>query len=156
MGAVWREGDRIRVRLPKQQQVLLAQLPELLGTVAADADDPATERMYPNAYPHDEAAAWEFNRMVDGELETARHRDQMTFAGSLERAMGPGLPVAEAEAWLRVIGDARLVLASREGIGRDDELPDPSLSNPRLAVVHYLGALQHEIVEALMTSMVDT
>lgn len=156
MGPVWSEGDRIHVRLPKPEQALLAQLPELLESVAAGADDPAADRMHPNAYPDDAAAAWEFSRMIDGELDTARRRDQATFADSLERALGAGLPMPEAEAWLRVIGDARLVLASREGIGREDELPEHSLSNPRLALVHYLGALQHEIVEVLLASMGDT
>ena len=47
--------------------------------------------MFPNAYPDDAAAAWEFSRMIDGELDTARRRDQAAFTDSLERALGASM-----------------------------------------------------------------
>ena len=72
--------------------------------------------------------------MTSSDLDEARRWDSGVFRESLESAVTVGLPFAEAEAWVRVIGDARLVLAAREGIGRDDELPEPSLANPRLAL----------------------
>ena len=156
MGAVWKAGDRIFVRLSEDERDFLSQLPALLDGVGARGDDPAAERMHPNAYPDDSPEAWEFTRLTDTDLDEARRSDAAAFAESLERAAVEGLSLGEAESWLRLVGDARLVLASREGIDRDGELPEPSAANPRLALVHYLGALQNEIVEVLMTTMADS
>ena len=135
---------------------MLAQLPELVAGVGAEGQDPAAERLHPNAYQDDTAEAWEFSRMTDGDLDAARRADAEALVASLETARRAGLSLEDAEAWVRVIGDARLVLAAREGVDRHGELPEPSLANPRLALVHYLGYLQHEIVEVLMTTMADS
>ncbi len=155
MATVSRAGGRIFVRLAGEERAVLGQLPGLLAAVGSDAEDAAADRMAPNPYPGDEAAAWEFTRMTRSDLADARHEDAEVFAASLDAAGSQGIPTEVAEAWVRLLGDARLVLAAREGIGRDGELPEPSASNPRLALVHYLGFLQHEIVEALLGSMVD-
>lgn len=143
------------IDLDPEERALLSKLPALVGGVGADADDPASLRMRPDAYPEDSAASWEFTRMTDETLDDGRRNDGRIFSESLEAAATEGLSVETTEAWLRVIGDARLTLASREGIGRDDDLPEPSVANPRLAVVHYLGGLQHGIVEVLLEEMAD-
>ena len=156
MGAVWKAGDRIFVRLSDDERGFLSQLPALLSGVGARADDPAAVRLHPNAYPEDSPEAWEFSRMTDSDLDQARRTDTDAFMESLERAAGDGLSLGEAEAWVRLVGDARLVLAAREGIDRNGELPEPSVANPRLSLVHYLGALQNEIVEVLMTTMAES
>ncbi len=154
MGAVWLAGERVFVRLSEDERELLVNLPALVAAVAAD-DDPAAARLHPNAYPDDDEASREFARLTDRDLDDARDQDGDAFGASIDAAASEGITFSAAEAWLRVLGDARLVLAAREGIDREGELPEPSLANPRLALVHYLGALQHEIVEVLMTTMAE-
>ncbi len=55
----------------------------------------------------------------------------------------------EAQAWLTVVGEARLVLAARLGIEEDgwEELLPPE--RPEVGALHFLGWLQSELVEAL-------
>jgi hypothetical protein len=156
MTAVWKAADRIHVRLSEEERAFLARLPEVVGGVESDPADPAAARMRPEAYPGDGAASREFSRLTSGELTDARRVDAEAFTRSLSEAESEGISLEQAESWLRLLGDARLVLAAREGIVREGELPDPSAANPRLALVHYLGALQNEIVEVLMTTMVDS
>ncbi len=156
MATVSRAGGRIFVRLPGEERAVLGQLPALVASVGSDPEDAAADRMAPDPYPGDESASWEFSRMTRSDLDGARHQDAEAFAGSLDAAGSGGIATGVAEAWVRVLGDARLVLAAREGIALDGELPEPSASNPRIALVHYLGVLQHEIVETLLGSMADT
>ena len=151
--SVSRGQDRIFVHLPEDEHALLVQLPGLVADVAADPYDSVSKRMHPNAYPDATAEAREFSRMTHSDLDAARRRDIGVFCESLVSAATTGLTFSEAEAWVRLIGDVRLVLAARSGIGRDGELPDPSLAKPPLALVYYLGALQQEIVKVLTEVM---
>ncbi|MFQ5554387.1 MAG: DUF2017 family protein [Acidimicrobiia bacterium] len=156
MASVWRADGRVFVRLPGEERAVLAQLPQLVGGVGAAAEDAAADRLRPDAYPDDAEAAREFTRMTESDLDTARREDADAFEATLDGIGTTGLSLEEAESWVRMLGDARLVLAAREGIARDGELPRPSMAKPRLALVHYLGALQQEIVEVLLSSMADT
>lgn len=155
MASVAAAGARIFVRLPAEERAVLGQLPALLGSVSVDDQGAVSERLRPNPYPDDEAAAWEFSRMTRSDLDGARHRDAEAFTASLETVGSDGMPIEVAEAWVRVLGESRLVLAAREGVVRDGVLPEPSAANPTIALVHYLGVLQHEIVDALLAAMAD-
>jgi hypothetical protein len=65
-------------------------------------------------------------------------------------ARAESLELEEAEAWMRVIGEVRLVLAGRLGIVTDgwEEDADPEQS-PEMALLGYLGFLQDRLVSVL-------
>lgn len=155
MARVWMAADRIFVRLNAEEREVLSRLPVLVDGVGSDDDDPATERMTPNAYLDDAEAAEEFSSMTAGDLGSARRRDAGIFARTLDDIGHAGMTLEEAEAWVRMIGDSRLVLAARAGVDQDSGLPEPSAADPRIAFVHYLGALQNDVVEALLSTMAD-
>ena len=155
MARVWMAADRIFVRLNSEERAVLSQLPVLVGGVGSDEDDPAAGRMTPNAYADDAEAAEEFSSMTAGDLDAARRRDAGVFAQTLDDIGDTGMTLEEAEAWVRMIGDSRLVLAARAGVDQGSGLPEPSTADPRIALVHYLGALQNDVVEALLSTMAD-
>jgi hypothetical protein len=138
----------IDVSLGPDEQVLLSQLLTLLGSVGASPDDPAADRLDPDAYRDDVDASHEFRRLTASELTTARDMDREVFAATLPSSH---LSVEEAEAWVRVIGDARLAIAARRGVVEGDTEWESEIDqNPDLAVVAYLGFLQARLVEALL------
>ena len=52
---------------------------------------------------------------------------------------------------MRVIGDARLAIAARNGVVRDEESWEDRInSEPELAFVAWLGYLQATLVDAMM------
>jgi hypothetical protein len=156
MAQVRTVGDRILVWLDLEERTLLERLPVLIESVTAGVDDPAAARLHPDAYPGDDDASDEFAAMTVTELARARRGDGALLEGTLGSAAGEGLAFDDAAAWIRVIGDARLVLAARAALDVGEELPDDPAHAPVLALIHFLGALQGEIVEALMMAMVDT
>jgi hypothetical protein len=141
------EGGIEVVIQPWEVDVLKA-IPALLDTLGRG--DAAAEQLDQTPYPEDPAAADEFRRLMASELEQSRAADRSAFGITVEQApAGLTLSVAEAEAWLRVLGEARLVLAAREGISADgweEQLPD---DNPPIALLHYLGWIQQSLAEVL-------
>lgn len=146
MSRPFRKGKRgIRVGLTPQETSVLGSILSLLAGV--DPDEPAFARLTPSPYPSDAQANAEFRRLVSDQLEEVRQGDRGAFSASLE---GDGwLSEEEAEAWLRVLGEGRLVLATRLGIEEDgwEEEADPA--DPRVSLLHYLGWLQEELTEVL-------
>jgi len=136
----------IEVSLERDEQLLLSQLVTLLGSVGAAPNDPAADRLNPDAFLDDVEASREFRRLTADELATARDMDRDVFERTLA---GKHLNVDEAEAWVRILGDARLALAARRGVV-DGEWEDEIETSRDLAVVAYLGFLQGSLVQALV------
>ncbi len=161
-------GQKVLVALEPEEIAILSRLPSLLGSVGASWDDPAQTRLNPEAYPGDILASREFSRLTEKEITEARSGDREQFTETLHRLHErPVLHSTEAAAWVRVLGEARLVLAARHGLLRADPtapesddsgelaeltvVPDPS--DPELALVDYLGSLQDVLVGELLTGM---
>ncbi len=125
-----------------------------------DRADPAVERLFPDVYPDDEAAAAEFRRYTADEL-TAGKLDQAQRVLDMLPADGGQVRLDEpaAEAWLRALTDVRLVLGTRLGVADDtdlaEELDDAVARDPTsarvalLSVYGYLTYLQDSLVDAL-------
>jgi hypothetical protein len=128
----------------------LQAIPGLLDSVGSLGEDPAAEQLDQAPYPEDPQASAEFRRLMADELTQSRAADRSAFALTVEQATrGVVLSPGESEAWLRVLGEARLVLASRCGIledGWEDALPE---DDPPVALLHYLGWLQQSLTETL-------
>ena len=141
-----------RLRLPKEEREVLRALPgqlrELLGT-----DDPSLARLFPPAYPDDDEAAAEYDRMmrqelVDGRLGALRVLEKTVDAEEL------GEP--ELSAWLGALNDLRLVLGTRLDVTEEMSAAPFDRNDPRapeLALYGYLSWLQEEAVAALAADL---
>lgn len=128
----------------------------------AALDDPVMERLYPSAYGSVEDAA-EFRRLAAGDIATDRIQTMLRMVVDLETA----LPAADddrddaelritvdavgAEAWLRSLGEVRLVLYVRTTQHRAALAPD--VTDEDIAqlrdVIDWLGFAQSTLLEAL-------
>ena len=140
-----RKGDRLQVNLDAGTRELLATLPELLD----HSDDPEGRFDY-RVHPDDPAAEARYRELVGDSLDDLRRDDRSVLRGA---AATDALDPEEAEAWMRVIGEVRLVLAGRLGIVADgwEEAADPEQS-PEMALLTYLGYLQDRLVAVLTAS----
>ncbi|HEX9855646.1 MAG TPA: DUF2017 family protein [Acidimicrobiia bacterium] len=140
-------GDTVTVRLTEAEVALLRQLPALLAGVGHQVGDPAAQRLDYQPHPDDPDAATAYADMLGDRLERERRHDRMAFEASLVgEAM---LDIETADAWLRVLGEARLSLAARLGITEDWQ-PDSRSRDPQIIALNYLSYLQDALVDALL------
>jgi hypothetical protein len=141
---------RIEGWVDGQALAVLQAVPGFLASVESAADDPAHDRLYPTAYA-DDADDHEFRRLAHSEIQKAREADRGLLAEVLKRleAGRCALTTEETEAFARSVGAARLAIAARHNMFDADDLsnlPD----SPHQAIVAYLGAVQDQLVQALM------
>ena len=123
---------------------LLSLVPALLDSVGKFDPDPAVDRLALRAYPLDEDADDEFRRLLVDELQHGRAADRSAFSITVESGVdGVVLSTAEAEAWLRVLAEARLVQAARA------DLPGGSEKESDQALFDYLSWVQGSLVGIL-------
>jgi len=129
-------------------RTLLAQYEEL---VQIDSDDPALERLFPVAYREDPDAAAEFRQytrsgLVDSKTAKAGAVAAALLGGSGDDGGTIELSDDEAERWLPVLTDLRLIVAERLGIRADD---DPVPGDALGEVYDWLGQLQAYLIDAI-------
>ncbi len=142
-------GGELRLRLPDDERELLHLLCEELGErVDDDPGHPDLRRLFPPAHADDAEADAEYRRLVGRQLASARGSALQTVRATID---GETLSAEEAEAWLTVLNDLRLVLGTRldvtEEMDFDLDPNDPGAAE--LAVYAYLSWLQEQLVEAL-------
>ena len=138
-----RRGDVVEVNLAVATRRALKGLPALIAA-AGDAGG----RLEYEAHPSDPEAEDRYRELVGSSLEESRAADRsLLLRGYALEEIG----LDQAEAWMRVIGEARLVLAVRLGIEEDgwEGEVDPDAFDPDMALMLYLGYLQDRLVEAL-------
>lgn len=142
---------------------LAAESAELVESVRSGVDpasDPALLRLLPDAYPEDAEASAEFRRFTTDGLAERKSLNAVTVVESLSAAHASGkagrvevrLDADDASAWMRAVGDIRLVLAARLGIvedGDDGEVHDEESALLR-AIYDWLAYVQDTLVGALM------
>ncbi len=147
-------AGHIELTMNPQEADALLVVPQLLESADVTDADPVAERLNQTPYPDDREASGEFRRLMAEEMTQSRAADRSAFSLTVEQSPhGVTMSVGEAEAWLRVLAEARLVLAGRLGISRDgweDELSD---ADPSVALLHYLGWLQQSLAETLEESL---
>jgi len=143
-------AGQVELTMEPWESDALRAVPELLESVGRAGADPGADRLDQAPYPDDPQAAAEFRRLMADEIAQGRAADRSAFSLTVEQAPhGVTLSAGEAEAWLRVLAEARLVLAARLGIDEDgweDDLPE---NDPPVALLHYLGWLQQSLTETL-------
>jgi hypothetical protein len=137
-----------------------AELVESVRSGVDPASDPALLRLLPDAYPEDAEASAEFRRFTADGLAERKALNAVTVVESLSAAGRPAgsrgrvevrLDAHDATAWMRAIGDIRLVLASRLGIvedGDDGDVHDDETALLR-AIYDWLAFVQDTLVNAL-------
>lgn len=106
----------ITARLEEAEREFLLDLIAMLDSVGAEADDPGARRLDVPVYLGDEEATAEWRRLMGDQLGDGRVRDRATFRKALAEGSDVRLDEVGALSVLRVINEARLVLAARLGI----------------------------------------
>jgi hypothetical protein len=147
-------GGGVDLRLSPETRALVrsmaSQLRELYASEAA-ADDPAVARLFPTPYLDDPLRSLSFDERMAGTLRTSR----LEAIEILERtADARQLTVGEADAWIRTLNDARLVLGTRLEVTpestaedyRDDPLRPPAMFDLYAAVSGIVDALVRTLI----------
>lgn len=130
------------VHLSDLERTALAALPDML---AGGGD--AGGRLAYVAHPDDEDADDRYRELIGTSLDEARREDRAVFLSGLGRDR---IEAEEAGAWLRVIGEARLLLAHALGVEEDGWEEDTRAGeDAEMALLLYLGHLQDRLVEVL-------
>jgi hypothetical protein len=143
-----RSGD-YEIRLSTEERDLLRGLAPRLREVLADESDPVLERLFPVAYPEDEARQAEYGLLVRSELLESHLAALTTLEETVDAER---LDEERVLAWMRALNQVRLVLGVRLQITEEgDERPtDPSDARAApFAIYDYLTWLQDEIIDAL-------
>ena len=135
------EGGLVQVRLSAPERAAIAGIPEII-----EAAGGADGRFEYRAHPDDAAADRRYKELVGDDLDSLRSADREAFRAAVE---AESLEPEQAEAMMRVIGEARIVLAQRLGLEDDGWEETASVEDPEVAMLHYLGYLQDGLVEAL-------
>src|SRR5262249_31903116 len=139
-----RKGD-YEVRIPAGERAVLRQLAgelrELLPT-----DDPSLGRLFPPAYADDPESNEEYAQLMHDDLLTERTTALETFERTADARR---LTEDELIAWMGSVNDLRLVLGTRLDVTEemyDRPIDEHAPNAHQLAVYHYLGFLEEQIV----------
>jgi Domain of unknown function (DUF2017) len=141
------EGGAVRLDLPPEERALLLEVARGLQELLAEGDaDPGVKRLFPSAHEDPELDR-EFRDLTDRQLRTNREEALAVVQRTVE---SEALSKEEADAWLRALNDARLVLGTRLELtedfdwdGFDPEHPDAE----ELALYAYLSWLQEQFLD---------
>jgi hypothetical protein len=132
---------RITLRLGSVERSALASVPGLL-----DNGDDAEGRLSYVTHPDDPSAERRYRDLVGDDLDVMRREDRALF----ERVVsGDEVEPEDVEAFMRVVGEARLMLAARLGIERDGWESEMTPDDPEMALLAWLGYLQDAAVSTL-------
>jgi hypothetical protein len=117
--------------------------------------DPVIARLYPAVRPDDPAWSAGFRDLVRGDLDDARREHIAAVEASLDART---IDDTDAEAWLHVLNDLRLVLGTRLGIVEDgdDGSFEPEDPDAAAKVVYaYTGFLEAQFIDVLAEALPD-
>ena len=151
MGAaprISRVPDGVRLDLLDDEREVLRQVAgELRGLLEEAPDEPGLRRLFPRAH-EDDALEEAYRDLTRDQLVSGRDRALRTIE---ETAGNTLLTPDEADAWLRGLNDARLVLGTRLDVTEDFDWEAVDVTHPQaqeLALYAYLSWLQEQLVEA--------
>lgn len=129
------------LRLQPEERAALASVHTLL-TIGGDAGG----RLSYSAHPDDPDAEERYRSLVGDELDRLRDDDRAVFE---EVRTGEVVQPESIEAFMRVVGEARIVLASRLGFEEDGWESAAETTDPEVALLMWLGYLQDAAVQVL-------
>ena len=152
MGHVEPAGSGVVIVLDMSEIRLLTDLLDSMLELLDNGgrDDPAVERLFPDAYGSGaEAGAW--HDLVGDELQRNKVSSLRIVKDTLKRGRIK-LDEEEMQVWLSALNDMRLAIGARlevteEMMGAELAPDDPHA--PTLAVLHWLGWLQESMLQTL-------
>ncbi len=139
------------VELPIEERQFLSDVLELLASIPATGDDPATLRLQVPVYLDDPEANSEWWLFMGEELSIARTADREVYRRVMETDGKVTLTTEEADSFLRVLNEGRLALGARFGLEVEadhDELPEEQRQ-----VMDFLGWTLEEMTIALTAAL---
>lgn len=127
----------------------LRDLLDQLEVAIADPepDDPVTQRLFPAAYPDDEAAEQEYRELTESSLRDERLERLAACRAELTTDSWITMDAETGRRWIQVLNDLRLAIGTRVGITEDDV---PPVEHSVKTLYYWLTHLQDDIVQALM------
>ena len=142
---------RVQLRFsPEERALLTAVASDLRAQLEDEFDDPSFRRLFPPAYDDAEHEKAYRNLAGDELLDGRREALELLAATARNDYLSP----AEADAWLRVLNDLRLVLGTRLDVQEDTLIDRPQ--SPELALYGYLSWVQEQLVAALTPAERDS
>lgn len=145
-----RTNDEIRVRLDDSVRALLDKVLEELRELLLVDDTDTLRRLYPPAYPDDPQANEGYEAIVRDQLLMQRLDDLDTVVGTIHDEAISG---EVADAWMRSINQARLVLGTQLDVGETDEAIDPDDPDASNRVVYHVLSYVLEELTRVRTDM---
>ncbi len=136
----------------EERELLARLLGELRALLVTDDDDHdlLLDRLFPPAYPDDEEAEAEYQRLMREELVAARVASIDTVVEVLEPDATPVLDESQIMAFMQSLNAVRLVLGSMLGIVDDDSAEHADAGDsPEHQLYGYLGWTLEWTVRAL-------
>lgn len=143
-----RDGG-VRLDLDENERGLLRQVAEEVRELLdEEPDDPSLRRLFPTAHEDPERER-EYRELTHDQLVSGRRRALDVLSETAENDL---LTADEADAWIRAVNDARLILGTRLDITEDydwDALGEGTPRAQELALYAYLSWLQEQLVAAV-------
>lgn len=151
----------IRVLLePDEVDLLRVLLSDLREVIAEDLDahPEVAERLFPSASRDDPKVAAAFRKMAYSQLVTTKLEAIDKVLRTLdsrnkESELSITLDQEEANVWLRLVNDLRILLGCEIGVSDDDVFGPPD--SPGSIVYRWLTALQGQLLYALAPKLLD-
>lgn len=141
-------GDgRISLQLDPAESAFLSDMVRMLEGVGQVEGDPGEKRLNVPAYLGDAEAAEDWRRLMGDQLEDGRARDREVLLSVVEGEGSVSVDPARAEAILRAVNEARLVLAARLGIEVESDYEQ--LDAGGIVALHYLGLFIEDLTDEL-------
>jgi hypothetical protein len=139
-------GDLL-LHFPEHERALLREVAAQTRARVSAGEDPTLRRLFPPAYA-DPRHEQEYRELTRSQLVTGRERALEVLESTVDRET---LSSEEADAWLRALNDARLVLGTALDVQEDLDWSSIDPDDPRApqyAMYGYLSWIQEQLVEA--------
>ncbi len=140
-------GGRISLQLDPAETAFLSDMLRMLDSVGEVEGDPGEKRLNVPAYLGDAEAAAEWRRLMGAQIDDDRAKDRRALRAVIESEGTVAIDPAQAEAILRAVNEARLVLAARLGIEVESDYRE--LDAGGAVALHYLGLFIEDLTDEL-------
>ena len=157
---VRRTADGVQIRLSVEERSLFDELPDTMRAILRGESHPSVhDRLFPVGSTDPDVEA-DYRALVGEDLVAGRLAAVDAFEASLDegrtrrRMWILDLDFDQAHAWLSVINDLRLVLASLAGIESEEQWElGPDEGSMESMLLYHLSWLQEELLDALTATL---